>query len=168
MAGPALACDTSGTHGTEAHVSAVSTHTAPTFDQQKAWALSFVGFWQNYIAAVAPVVANSTLFTDAQKAAYATKAAEAEQQLTSLQAAITAATTSADLKAALRAGWAGFHWPSLGLHGWSHRHGGFALFASLTKTPDAVSFAKSHPASYVSAYKSAKAYKQVTLKHHNS
>jgi hypothetical protein len=172
MAGPAAACE-SGSHGSDSHgsattVSAVSTVTAPTFDQKKAWALSFADFWQSYIAAVAQVVAGSDLFTDTQKATFATKAAMAEQQLTDLKAAIAAATTADELRAALRHGWATFRWPGLGLKHHFSKHSNFALLASLLKTPKALSYAKSHPTAYAAAYKSAKAYQHVTLKHHHS
>jgi hypothetical protein len=171
MAGPAAACDSgshgSGSNGSATAVSAV-TVTAPTFDQKKAWALSFVDFWQSYIAAVAQVVAGSDLFTDAQKATFATKAAMAEQQLIDLKAAITAATTPDELRTALRHGWATFRWPGLGLKHHFSKHSSFAFFASLLKTPKALSFAKSHPTAYAAAYKSAKAYQHVTLTHHHS
>ncbi len=85
--------------------------TPPTLDQQKAWATAWVDHWLSVLQKKTAKVAASDKLTDAQKAKFAASAASAAVALTNLKAAIAAATTSAQLKDALKAGWAQVNWP---------------------------------------------------------
>jgi hypothetical protein len=165
VATPAFACDTGNNPPTVSSTStATSAHFAkqlnpPTFDQKKAWALAFADYWQQSLDKFAQLVAASDYFTDAQKAQFAAKTAAAEQALTALKTAISAATTPQQLKAALVAGWKDVKWPLLKHPG---KHYAWGHYKSFAKTPAAVSYAKAHPASY------AKAYRPIYVKQHHA